>query len=96
MSANSGRLLMSVEEAGHALGISRSTIYRMIRRGSIRSVRKDGRRLISKQVISGGGRQATRRLPPFTLDHPIFRLLGAGRSGGNAPGARDKHAILDQ
>jgi len=27
---------------------------------------------------------------------PIFRLVGAGRGGGNAPGARDKHGILDQ
>jgi hypothetical protein len=32
---------------------------------------------------------------PFTESHPLFRLIGAGRSGGQAPGARDKHAILD-
>jgi len=32
---------------------------------------------------------------PFTENHPIFRLMGAGRSGGRSPGARDKHAILD-
>jgi len=25
----------------------------------------------------------------------MFRLAGAGRSGGRPPGARDKHAILD-
>ena len=35
-------------------------------------------------------------IPPLTEDHPIFRLVGAGRGGGNAPGARDKHAILDK
>jgi hypothetical protein len=40
-------------------------------------------------------RQAT-DVPPFSEDHPIFRLVGAGRSGGAAPGARDKHAILDE
>ncbi|MDO8678925.1 MAG: hypothetical protein Q7R30_10225 [Acidobacteriota bacterium] len=35
------------------------------------------------------------RIPAFSDDHPIFRLVGAGRGGGQAPGARDKHAILD-
>jgi hypothetical protein len=34
-------------------------------------------------------------IQPFTENHPIFRLVGAGRSGGQSPGARDKHAILD-
>ena len=34
--------------------------------------------------------------PALTEDHPIFRLVGAGRGGGHAPGARDKHAILDE
>jgi len=55
--------LISVEEAGRALGVSRSTVWRLIRRGE---------------------------------HHPIFRLVGAGRGGGRAPGARDKHAILDE
>ena len=45
-------------------------------------------------------RKAVRRkdkgeIPPFSKDHPIFRLMGAGRGGGQSPGARDKHAILD-
>ena len=35
-------------------------------------------------------------IPPLTADHPIFRLVGTGRSGGVLPGARDKHAIIDQ
>jgi hypothetical protein len=32
-------------------------------------------------------------MPPFTESHLIFRLMGAGRSGGKSPAARDKHAI---
>jgi len=34
-------------------------------------------------------------VPPLDKNHPIFRLVGAGRSGGKLPGARDKHAIVD-
>jgi len=44
-------------------------------------------------------RKATREtvtdIPAFTGRHPIFRLIGAGRSGGRTPGVRDKHAIRD-
>lgn len=32
--------------------------------------------------------------PPLTPEHPIFRLIGAGRGGGQPPGSRDKHTIL--
>ena len=35
-------------------------------------------------------------IPPSSHDHPMFRLVGAGRGGGRTPGARDKHAILDR
>jgi hypothetical protein len=41
------------------------------------------------------GGKVTLDIPPFTANHPIFRLMGAGRGGGQSPGARDKHAILD-
>lgn len=39
-------------------------------------------------------RERSAAVAPLTEDHPIFRLVGAGRGGGDAPGARDKHAIL--
>jgi hypothetical protein len=35
-------------------------------------------------------------LPPFGADHAIFRLVGVGRGGGQRPGARDKHALLER
>ena len=38
--------LFDVEEAGRALGVSVSTVWRMIRSGRLASVRKRGRRLI--------------------------------------------------
>jgi excisionase family DNA binding protein len=90
--------LITVEEAGRALGVSRSTVWRLIQRGEIPSVRRGGRRLVPadaarKRPRRGGSPAA---IPPLTEDHPIFRLVGAGRGGGNTPGARDKHAILDK
>lgn len=89
--------LLTVEEAGRALGVSRSTVWRLIQRGELRSVRHGGRRLVPAIALR---RRAVRRrsqdIPAFSADHPIFRLVGAGRGGGKKPGARDKHAILDE
>jgi excisionase family DNA binding protein len=89
--------LVTVDEAGHVLGVSRSTVWRLIQRGDLPSVRRAGRRLVPVAAL----RTRTRRgrspqVPAFSDDHPIFRLVGAGRGGGKTPGARDKHAILDE
>lgn len=90
--------LISVEEAGRALGVSRSTVWRLIQRGELPSIRRGGRRLVPADAARKRPRRRASRasVPPLTDDHPIFRLVGAGRGGGNAPGARDKHAILDK
>jgi len=88
--------LLPIQEAIRALGISRSTLWRRLHRGDLPSVKSGGRRLMglttSRKAV---GRKAARDIPPFTESHPIFRLMGAGRSGGQSSGARDKHAILD-
>jgi excisionase family DNA binding protein len=89
--------LMTVEQAGRALGVSRSTVWRLIQRGELPSVRRAGRRLVPAAALqkrTTHGRAGD--IPAFTDDHPMFRLIGAGRGGGTAPGARDKHAILDE
>lgn len=87
--------LLTVNEAIRALGVSRSTLWRRLQSGAIPSVRRGGRRLVrltlTRKAICG----EVTGIPPFTGKHPIFRLMGAGRSGGRTPGARDKHAILD-
>ena len=89
--------LISVEAAGRALGVSRSTVWRLIRRGELPSIRRGGRRLVPADATrSRARRPRSADVPALTADHPIFRLVGAGRGGGNAPGARDKHRILDQ
>jgi len=91
---------MTVEEAGRALGVSRSTVWRLIQRGELATIRRSGRRLVPASALrtraAGGRASLAQAIPPFSGDHPIFRLVGAGRSGGHAPGARDKHAILDE
>jgi excisionase family DNA binding protein len=88
---------VSVEEAGRVLGVSPATIWRMIRRGDLPSVRHRGRRLVlAGGLASRARRSAGQEIRPLTRDHPIFRLVGAGRGGGRSPGARDKHALLDR
>jgi excisionase family DNA binding protein len=91
------REMLTVDEAGRALGVSRSTVWRLIRRGDLPSIRRRGRRLVAVSAIQTRSRRGRAvSIPPLSHDHPIFRLVGAGRSGGRPPGARDKHAILDR
>ena len=88
--------LLTIEEAIRALGISRSTLWRRLLRGEIPSISRGGRRLVHVTAGQKAARvKTTNDIPPFTESHPIFRLVGAGRSGGQRPGARNKHAILD-
>lgn len=87
--------LLPVPEAARALGVSVATVWRAIRRGGLASIRERGRRLVRIDPKRTRGRVAgVGAIPPFGPDHPIFRLVGAGRSGGRGPGARDKRAIL--
>jgi excisionase family DNA binding protein len=89
--------MVTVEEAGRTLGVSRSTVWRLIQRGELPSVRRGGRRLVAASAVqTRTRRRRTESIPPFSHDHPMFRLVGAGRGGGGKPGARDKHAILDR
>ena len=89
--------MVTVDEAGRALGVSRSTVWRLIQRGDLPSIRRGGRRLVLATAIqTRARRRGTAQIPPFSLDHPIFRLMGAGRGGGRTPGARAKHDILDR
>jgi excisionase family DNA binding protein len=87
--------LVTVAEACAMLGVSRATVWRMIKRGDLPSVRRRGRRLVPSRALA---RAHHRRMsiPPFTCDNPIFRLIGIGDSGGKGPGARNKHDILDR
>ncbi|MHB8877392.1 MAG: helix-turn-helix domain-containing protein [Myxococcaceae bacterium] len=90
--------LVSVPEAAKALGVSVSTVWRKLRRGELKSVRKSGRRYITERELRGSNRPVEQppEAAPFTRDHPMWRLAGAFKSGGIGPGSEDKHAILDE
>ncbi|MGH9349905.1 MAG: helix-turn-helix domain-containing protein [Vicinamibacterales bacterium] len=65
--------MVTVEEAGRALRVSRSTVWRLIQRGELPSVRRGGRRLVpSTAVRTRARRRRTARMPAFSHDHPIF------------------------
>jgi excisionase family DNA binding protein len=88
---------VDVSEAGRSLGVSISTVWRMIRRGELPSIQKKGRRLVpTDSLVPAVKAKQQEKVPPLDRDHPIFRLVGAGKSGGRKPGARNKHAILDR
>jgi excisionase family DNA binding protein len=89
--------LVTVDEASRILGVSVSTVWRRIRSGELPSVRRNGRRCLPRRALerpSAARDQAS--IPDLTPDHPIFRLVGAGRGGGTKPGARQKHRLLDR
>ena len=89
--------LLTIDQVGQALGVSRATVWRLIQRGDLPSLHRSGRRLVAASAVeSHTRRRRSARIPPFSHDHPIFRLVGAGRGGGRPPGARDKHAIVDR
>jgi excisionase family DNA binding protein len=81
---NTATNLLTVEEATQALGISRSILWRRLRSGDIPSIRRGGRRLIQVSGLrKAPGANVPLEIPSFTEDHPIFRLIGAGRGGAN-------------
>ena len=68
---------VSVVQAGQALGVSVSTVWRMIRRGDLPSVRHRGRRLVPERALSSRiARPRRAQIPPFSKNHPIFRSPG--------------------
>jgi excisionase family DNA binding protein len=92
-----GSRRFSIEQAGRALGVSTATVWRMIRRGELPTVRDRGRHLVLAEGLASRARRHTLQdVPPLTGARPIYWLVGAGRGGGRAPGARDKHALLDE
>ena len=87
--------LLTVTQAARRLGVSAATVWRRIRSGEVPSVREGWRRLIPEDALRvRPALRAPDPVPPLTEDHPIFRMVGAGRGGGRRPAARDKHAIL--
>ena len=86
-------------EAAARLGVSESTVWRMLRRGALPSVKLGGRRRIASSTLTQalrplGNVTSAERIPPLTLDDPLFTLAGRFHSDGRRPGSSDKHAYL--
>ncbi len=56
------KLILTIEEAGKALGISRSTAYKLCKKGQIPTIRLGERRLVVP--VAALMKMLQRRLPP--------------------------------
>ena len=93
--ARPNKELLSVLEAAEELGVSASTLWRMLRRGELASVQKSGRRLVLRAAVEKRVRRERAPSPTaLSNDHPLWRLVGAFKSGGKGAGSSDKYAAL--
>lgn len=82
---------MAVTEAAAELRVSESTVWRLLRAGELTSVVESGRRRILRSAIERRVHQRSEgRLEPLSSTHPLWRWVGAARSGGRGPGSEDK------
>ena len=90
---------LSVTEAARRLGVSESTVWRLLRTTTLTSVKLRGRRMVPATVVQALVREMTTppsaaEVQPFALDDPLFRLAGKFRSRHPGPGSSDKHRYL--
>jgi excisionase family DNA binding protein len=86
-------------EAARRLQVSESTIWRLLRRSELDSVKVGGRRRIPAGALGRVARSVrpilqVRDVPPLTVDDALFVLAGRFRSDGSGPGSSDKHRYL--
>jgi excisionase family DNA binding protein len=94
--ASSKTTLKTAADAGKDLGVSLATVWRMIRRGELPTVRVGRRRYVDTRALKARiRRNEPERLRPFDMDNAIWKLVGAYRSEG-ALSSQDKHALLDE
>lgn len=95
MAAKRERDVMDVPAAAAELEVSESTVWRLLRRGELESVVRGRRRLVLRRAVERRSRtRGSSSMRPLTPDHPLWRLVGAARSGGVGPGSEDKYAAL--
>lgn len=81
---------LSPAEAAAAMGVSLSTVWRQIRSGKLASYKVGKKRLIPGDAV----RPIEEPHSVWTLDHPFWKLVGSGKSGGAGPGSSDKYFYL--
>ncbi len=86
---------MDVPQAAAELHVSESTVWRLLRSGSLASVVEKGRRRVLRSGVERRARERKGAGPrALTPEHPLWKLVGSARSGGVGPGAEDKYGVL--
>ncbi len=86
---------LGVPEVASELRISESTVWRLLRAGELESVVHRGRRLVLRSAVERRARlRSTSGLRALTPEHPLWKLVGAAKSGGVGAGSNDKYGIL--
>jgi excisionase family DNA binding protein len=94
--------LLTVQETADLLRVSAVTVRRHIAAGRLRAVRIGGRVRVDREqigmLIKPVGvkrRRATPRKPKFfTMDDPLWKLIGAFKSDGPTDVSANKHEYL--
>ncbi|MBI2895672.1 MAG: helix-turn-helix domain-containing protein [Deltaproteobacteria bacterium] len=85
---------LTLKDAADRLGVSRTTLFRMLRRGELGTIRRGRFRLVSERSIRDRLARPEARFPAYTEDHPFRNLVGKFRSEGEGPGSSDKYKVL--
>ena len=90
---------LTAAEAARRLGVSESTVWRLLRRERLPSVKVGGRRRIAAAMLSRVAQPVgivprPEDFPPLGLDDALFTLAGRFRSAGTGAGSSDKHGEL--
>jgi hypothetical protein len=84
-----GDALLTPAAFAKASGISLSTVWRRLRSNELPSIKRAGKRLIPAGAVV---RPAVAR--PVDESHPMWKFIGAAKSGGAGPGSADKYYHL--
>lgn len=85
---------LTLKDAADRLGVSRTTLFRMLLRGELGTIRRGRFRLVSERSIRDRLARSEVRFPVYTEGHPFRELIGKFRSVGRGPGSSDKYAVL--
>lgn len=90
---------LTLSDTVRRLGVSESTVWRLLRRGALVSTKVRGRRQIAATSVYSVARgyrptEDSQGLRPMALEDALFRLAGRFSSGGRGPGSSDKHLYL--
>src|SRR5687768_1075851 len=87
--AEAGEALLTPAAYAKASGISLSTVWRRLRSNELPSIKRAGKRLIPAEALA---RAVVAR--PVDESHPMWKFIGAAKSGGAGPGSGDKYRYL--